>query len=404
MKLFESRHGQKVKRFIVGSLLEPWISTRRLESYMIFWARFVYRARKPFIIGITGSVGKSTTTAMVASVLSNQDAVHIVGPVGCTVDNMNDDWGVAATVLRFNGFFEIPWDYPRRLGMLFLIPFRTSLALIGLYPKVLVLECGVGSTANFDRLVDIAPPDVAVVTMIGDAHLEVLQSLEGVMLEKSLLVRAAPPSGLVILGQDHEYVFQLEQVARAPVVKVSGIGIELSRNITRAICRHMGISEEVMESGLRDFKSPKRRLERLELCGMTVIDDTYNANPMSMKLGLDTLTETAGPDRRRVAILGFMAELAEKSPRYHEEIGIYARSRSDVLIGVGELSKSYNPDIWFASSEACADRIEGLVRLADCLLVKGSHSARMLRVVERLRDIDEKRKMYPGPAENAGAD
>ena len=323
---------------------------------------------------------------------SHRDAARIVGSVGHTSDNMNDDVGVSATLLRFHYVLELPWAYPGRLAMLWLLPFRALRAVMGRYPKVLVLEFGVAWTADLHRLVTIAPPSVSVVTRIGAAHLEKLKTVEGVVREKGELVRAVPPSGLVVLGQDHDYVSQLEQMARAPVIKVSGQGIELSRNITRAVCRHMGIPDEVVSTALSEFKSPKGRLNRLELAGMTVIDDSYNANPLSMKLGLDTLAETARPEQRRMAILGGMGELGEQGPCYHEEIGAYARSRSDVLIGVGDLSKHYDPDHWFDSSDACARGIESLLRVDDCLLVKGSASARMWQVVNKLREIAEKRQ------------
>lgn len=389
---FESESGQKQKHFIIRHILEPLIPKRRLESYLGFWARSVYRARKPFIIGITGSVGKSTTTAMLAFVLSQRDAQRIVGPVGCTVENMNDNWGLAATMLRFDSFFDIPWNYVGRLAMFCQVPFRALRLVAGRYPKVMVIECGAGSTSNFERLIAIAPPDVSVVTTIGAAHLEIHGSLEGIVQEKGALVRAVSPTGLVILGEGHAYVSQLEQMARAPVVKVRGKGIELSQNITRAVCRQMGIPGDVVESALKDFKTPQGRLNRLELAGMTVIDDTWNANPMSMKLGLDTLAEIAGPEQRRLAILGDMFELGEEAPRYHEDVGVYARSRADVLIGVGELSRHYSPDVWYDSIEACADGIEGLVRVGDCILVKGSHSTRMWKAVAKLRETAPKRE------------
>jgi UDP-N-acetylmuramoyl-tripeptide--D-alanyl-D-alanine ligase len=223
-----------------------------------------------------------------------------------------------------------------------------------------------------------------VVTTIGAAHLETLRTLEGVVSEKSALVRAVPPSGLVILGDDHEYVSKLEQAAQARVVRVTGKGVDLSKNITRAVCRHMGIPEQITSAVLSDFKSLDARLCRLELPGMTIIDDTYNANPLSMKLGLDTLAAAAKPGRRRLAILGGMAELGEESARHHEEVGAYARSRADVLIGVGNLSREYHPDHWFDTSEACADQIQTLLREGDCLLVKGSASVRMGQIVKKL--------------------
>ena len=391
MQPFQSKVGLKAKRFIVDVVLERWIPLSRLESYLVFWARLVCRFRRPFIIGVTGSVGKSTTTALIAAVLSHRDARQIVGPVGCTLENMNDDVGLAATLLGYKRFLILPWSYPGRLAMLCRMPFRALRLVLGPYPKVMVLECGVGSTSDMRRLVTMAPPNIAVVTRIGAAHLEMMKTLDGVVQEKSVLVRAASPTGLVILGQGHEYVSQLEQAARAPVVKVSGQGVELSQNVARAVCQHMGVPEDVVSSALKEFKSPQGRLNRLELAGMTVIDDSYNANPMSMELGLDTLAKTTKPPHRRLAVLGFMAELGAEGPRYHEDVGAYARSRTDILIGVGELSKLYKPDHWFDSSEACADAIENLLRIDDCVLVKGSHSARMELVVKSLRRIAERR-------------
>ena len=392
---FVGKFGQKVKKLIVDVVLEPLIPLDRLESYLIFWARCVFWLRKPFIIGITGSVGKSTTTAFVAAVLSHRDAPRTIGPVGCTLENMNDNVGLAATLLDFKSFLVLPWSYVGRLTMFCWLPFRALSVALGSYPKVMVLEFGVGSTASFRRLVAIAPPDIAVVTRIGAAHLEMMKTLDGVVREKSLLVHAVPQSGLVILGQGHEHVSHLEQAARAPVVKVSGQGIELSQNVARAICQHMGIPDEVVNSTIKEFKNPKGRLNRLDLAGMTVIDDSYNANPMSMELGLDTLDKTATPSHRRLAVLGFMAELGAEGPLYHAQVGAYARSRTDLLIGVGELSKLYKPDHWFDSSEACADAIENLLCMNDCVLVKGSHSARMELVVKQLRKIAERRQLVP---------
>jgi len=116
---------------------------------------------------------------------------------------------------------------------------------------------------------------------------------------------------------------------------------------------------------------------------------------MSMMLGLDTLAETAGTAHRKLAVLGGMGELGEENQRYHEEVGAYARTRADVVIGVGDLSRHYQPDIWFETTAACARQIEGHLRADDCVLVKGSASARMWEVVEKLQEIAEKRRRVP---------
>lgn len=377
----------RLKRFVVDWILEPMVPQRRLESLAIFLGRLVFRIRRPFIIAVTGSVGKSTTTALIAAVLSGEDARRVVGRVGATIENMNDNLGVAATLLRFDKVLEIPWNYPARVLLALSLPFRALRALVASYPRIMVLECGVGDTANLRELAALAPPSISVVTRIGAAHLEKLKTIDGVIDEKGALVRAVPPSGLVVLGQDHEYVNRLEQMACAPVVKVSGQGVELSQNIARAICRFLNVPDEIVVSALKNFNNPKGRLNRLELGSITVIDDTYNANPLSMKLGLDTLVRESGQSGRRLAVLGGMSELGENGASFHEDVGAYARSRSDIVVGVGELARHYDPDIWFESSDACADQIGNLARPGDCILVKGSASTRMSKVVERLKQL-----------------
>jgi UDP-N-acetylmuramoyl-tripeptide--D-alanyl-D-alanine ligase len=387
-----------VKQFIHNYILRGLVSNRIVVPYLFFWGRFVVRIRQPLIIGVTGSVGKTTTTEMIAAVLAHPEVQPLVGRVGKTANNMNNDVGLPLTVLRYEHWL------PRhqKLVMLGGLPFRAvRLATTGCYPNLLVLEYGTHWHGHLSRLAQLAPPRVAVVTTIGPAHLDRLQTLEGVVQEKSALVRAVPPSGLVILGQDHPYVSHLERAARAPVVKVPGRGLELSQNITRAVCQYLGIPDEVRLTALDNFILPKGRLNRLEFADLTVIDDSFNANPLSMQLGLDTLAETAKPGHRRVAILGVMGELGEESPQYHEEIGVYARSRVDVVIGVGDLAQYYHADHWFDSSNACAAEIARLICPGDCLLIKGSHSAHMERIVVNLCAIAAKHSGAPVLPENA---
>ena len=384
----------KLKQFVKEVILVKLLSDRLVVPYLFFWARLVLWLRKPFIIGVTGSVGKTTTTEMIAAVLGHRGCEPIVGRVGRTSER-NDLQGLALTVLRLETSFS---DYlPRRLITLCSLPRHAlRLATTSYYPKLLVLEYGTAGEGQLYQLTKFARPTIAVVTTIGPAHLEGLKTLEGVVEEKSTLVRAVPPSGLVIIGQDHSYVSELEREAKAPVIKVPGRGTELSQNITRAVCQYLRVPEEVMASALKTFTGPKSRLNRLTFSDLTVIDDSYNANPLSMKFGLDTLADTAEPGQRRLAILGFMAELGEHARGYHEEIGAYARSRADVVMGIGDLAKHYKAYHWFETSDACAEQIELFIRPGDCVYVKGSYSARMGTIVKKIREVIEKNSSEAG--------
>jgi UDP-N-acetylmuramoyl-tripeptide--D-alanyl-D-alanine ligase len=377
---------KKLKRFVVDHVLERVLSKRSLESWLAFWAYLVVKVRRPLVISVTGSVGKSTTTAAIAHALTHQATSKYVGLVAATVGNMNDDVGVPATLLRLGYGFELPYNYLARLLLVLKIPLLALRTAISNYPKIMVLECGADGLARFAEAISIAPPEIAIVTTIGAAHLENLKSLDGVADEKGALVRAVSPSGLVILGDGHQYVDKLESMARAPVIRVSGRGVELAKEISYVVCQRLGIQEKDSKLALSDFKSPEGRLTRIDLPGMTVIDDTYNANPVSVKLGIDTLMMASTPGHRRLAILGPMAELGEESEKYHKEIGIYARERVDILIGVGNLSRYYQSDYWFEASDACAMNIVSLVKEGDFILVKGSASAKMSRVVAKLSE------------------
>lgn len=368
-------------------VLDKLITIRGLASFLHFWARLVVLARKPTVIGVTGTVGKTTTIEMISSVLKQPEVESIVGKVGCAENNMNDDLGLPATLLQF---VDLKEEYPpSRLVTACLAPFRALSILLGIaqYPKVFVLEFGAGWGGHIARLARLARPDIAVVTTIGAGHLERLKTLEGVALEKMALVKAVPPSGLVVLGTGHEFVDQLSNAAKSPVILADGQGAEFAGNAARAICRYLRIPDAVVTAGLRAYKPPKGRLNLIESEGLTIIDDSYNANPLSMKFGLDVLSRTSKAGTRRVAVLGFMAELGSEGPQYHKEIGEYARSRVELLIGVGELARHYAADQWFENSQACADCISSLLLPGDCVLVKGSSSARTREIVDKLKVI-----------------
>ncbi len=339
-------------------------------------------AQRPYIMSVTGSVGKTTTTGMIATVLSHPTAIRLVGKVQSTTANMNNDVGVPLTILLFDRWISGNW---KRMRTAFILPFRAiRLALTRGYPGVLVLEVAAGSYGHVSRAARLAPPDIGVVTTIGPAHLDQFETLAGVAREKGALVRAVPGEGLVILGDGHEQVGYLEQQAKARVIRIAGRGEELASGVARAIAEHRGIPREATLAALATYKPVAGRLKRFELERFIVLDDSYNASPLSMKLGLDTLRETASGTARRVAVLSQMNELGRESARYHREIGEYAHECADVVVGVGELARLYSPHYWFRDSKECARSMVELVNDSDCVLVKGSFSFKMQRVVKCL--------------------
>lgn len=356
-----------------------------MAAYLTFWARFVLAEHRPRIVAITGSVGKTTTKEAIAAVLMHPAALPIIGPAGKSENSLNSELGLPMAVLRFDRSPETSW-----LGWLWLamiVPFQTLAYLtVRAYPTVLVLEYAADRPGDIGRLTRLAPPEVAVVTAVGPAHLEQLGSVERVAREKGQLIRAVAPTGLAILARDNSHVAAMSRLTAARTVMVSGRGIELAQNIARATADYFGISRKHADEALRDFQSLKGRMDIQTVGRFVVIDDTYNANPLSMELGLDTLAEIS-PSARRIAYLGEMKELGTHSRVYHRELGTYARPKCDVLIGVGPLTKEYRPDIWYATSQDAAAAIGDIIEPGDAVLVKGSRSVHMEHVVAAIKHL-----------------
>lgn len=356
-------------------------SHRVLLPYLFFCARIILKLKRPKIIGITGSVGKSTMTEVLCSALTHPDARALIGRVGKTTNNLNNYDGLPLVVLRFQKWYKTPLEIA---WLMLRLPFRTlRLAVWPNYPKVLVLEFGTDRSGYLKPLVRLAPPDIAIITAIGPAHLQGMGSMQGVVREKAALLEGEPPPRLAIFGEDHPYIEQLEKFARSASVRVPGRGVDLAGRIARVVGERLGLPETVY-GALSEVTGPDRRLQQIQLGRIQIIDDSYNANPLSMKLGLDTLASGTPNGHRRVAIIGTMAELGADSATYHAEIGAYARLCSDVVVGVGDMATSYNADHWFSDSDECADAIAGILQEGDHVLVKGSASVCMDKIVQRI--------------------
>jgi UDP-N-acetylmuramoyl-tripeptide--D-alanyl-D-alanine ligase len=361
------------------------VEMRFVIPAMSVCASVVLRARRPFVIGITGTVGKTTTKEMVAGVLMHPAARAVVGRVGKSPGNLNNNLGVPMAVLGYTDWFSGVGQWLLQLAVL---PFRTlALATVAPYPDVLVLELAAGWEGRVSRSCRLVRPTIGIVTEVGPAHLECFGTIEHLGSEKAALVRAIPPTGLVVLNRGNPLVAAMRKDSRAAITEVEGRGVELSRAIARVVARHLGVSDIDIETALRSLSPVSRRLQRMTLDAITIIDDAFNANPLSMKLALDVLAESASPGQRRVAILGTMRELGSQTVMYHEEIGTYARSRADLILGVGEHAEHYSDRHVFPDSDACATALRDLLRPGDIVLIKGSAAVQLVRVVKALKGL-----------------
>ena len=333
------------------------------------------------VLGITGSVGKTSVKDIARAILP--------GRVHANEQNLNTEIGLPLTVLAAARETDL-----------------------------MVLEMAMRGFGQIAELAAIAEPEVGVITCVGPVHVELVGSVEGVARAKAELIDGLPPDGTVIAPADpgllaphlerapHLITFGERGDVRAEAVEVADgelsatvitpVGEEPFRfpfterhnlvNALAAIAAGVGLGFEPreMSAGAGRIRLSGLRGERIPLPGGAVlINDCYNANPVSMKAAIGNLAaERAG---LRVAVLGLMGELGEHSDAYHAEIGEFAReSGIDLVIGVGPGAAGYGPDLLVEDPAGAAAELAGLDREETVALVKGSRSAGLEAVAEAL--------------------
>jgi UDP-N-acetylmuramoyl-tripeptide--D-alanyl-D-alanine ligase len=315
------------------------------------------------VVGITGSTGKTSTKDILAGMLAPHRRVV------ATVQNLNTEIGLPLTVLG--------------------APPGT---------EVLVLEMAMRGAGQIAELAAIAEPDVGVIVNVGPVHLEILGTVEAVAAAKAELIAGLKPGGTAVLpaGEallDPHRRADVTTVTFGPGGDVGELPADLSvpfrsahmrRNALAALAAARAVGVE--PRGEIDVVLSDLRGQRLELPGgILVVNDCYNANPMSMRAALDDLAASAAG--RRVAVLGDMLELGPDEARLHAEIGAHARAAGvDVLVAVGPLAAhmadGYGEVIALPDARAAADTLPSLLAPGDTVLVKGSRGVG-LEVVAR---------------------
>lgn len=349
------------------------------------------------VIAITGSSGKTTTKEMVAAVLETKYNVLK------TEKNYNNEIGLPLILLNLTSAHE-----------------------------VCVVEMGMRGFGQIAELADIAKPTIGIVTNVGTSHIELLGSQEGIAKAKGELVEAITEEGLVILNEDDPFVKAMSCKAKGRIIgfgiasnaTVSASHLQYKRDGIKFTCkcydevfdafipmigthnvynalvavataRALGICSPKIKKGLQHFAGMPMRQELIAFDDFVLLNDCYNANPSSMTEAIKALGQLEGT--RKIAILGDMLELGEKSKAYHEEIGkLLGIEKYDIIISYGAEAKAIAQGARVAgvplviegdSHASIAQQFLELQQEGDVVLLKGSRGMTMEAVLKEIKKI-----------------
>ena len=350
------------------------------------------------VVGITGSVGKTSTKEVIASVLKEKYRTLK------TQGNFNNELGLPLTIFRLRDEDEIA-----------------------------VLEMGISDFGEMSRLARVAKPETCVITNIGTCHLENLGDRDGVLKAKTEIFSFLKPDGHILLNGDDDKLSAVKEYngilpvffglnKKNPVyadeivshglkgmscrihldgdsfevmIPMPGCHMVYNALAAAAVGRIYGLTNEEIRRGIESLEAISGRFNMIETDKFLIVDDCYNANPMSMKASLDVLQDGAG---RKVAILGDMGELGENEIALHEEVGAHAaHCNIDVCICTGDLcsymakkAKAENSALTViheADRENLLAHLKNYVKKGDTILVKASHFMKFEEVVKALQEM-----------------
>ncbi len=353
------------------------------------------------VVGVTGSVGKTSTKEFISAVLSKRYKVHK------TKGNYNNQWGVPFTIFGID---------------------ETS--------QVAVIEMGISDMGEMDELARMARPDVAVITCIGESHLEFFKTRDGILQAKSEIFNYMKPNGAIILNGDDDKLssvktikgikpefYGLTAMNDVSAENIDDKGLEGSdfnlvirdgggkmslrvsvpvpgqHNIYNALAAasvglKMGISPLEIRAALAEMKNAEGRGNIINTGKYMVLDDCYNAAPRSVESSIDLLMKMPG---RKVAILGDMLELGENSDKFHFKVGQYAgKAGVDVLICVGSSSEKTFMGAKMTTDKQvelmrnageCIQSLPSILHDGDSILVKASNAMKFPTIVAAIKEM-----------------
>ncbi|HLD81831.1 MAG TPA: Mur ligase family protein [Patescibacteria group bacterium] len=409
-----------------------------IQWMLRYWTRKILKKYKPKVIAVTGSVGKTSTKEAIYTVLSSKFRVQR------NIKNYNNEIGLPMTVIGREspgrsvlGWISVLWH------AMMLVLFREKN-----YPEMLVVEMGADKKGDIKYLVDIALPDVAVITSISESHYEFFGSVEEIYREKTDIIRYLGKDAYAILNVDDENTARSAKETEATVVSfgaesdaevsalemiVSGQGMGEKSEVNDI----RGVSFKIQSNGstipvllpkvlgkqhvssalaaaavgliykmnlieiseaLKRYDPPNGRMNLIEGIKHTlIIDDTYNSSPVSVRNALDVTSGIAlETGREKFIVLGDMLELGDISEKSHREIGKYIAGLAfDYLMTVGERARDIAisarragmPEdrvFKFADAETAGKFLQGRIEEGDLILIKGSQGVRMEKIVKEL--------------------
>ncbi|MDD5043202.1 MAG: UDP-N-acetylmuramoyl-tripeptide--D-alanyl-D-alanine ligase [Patescibacteria group bacterium] len=405
-----------------------------LENCLRFFAKRIIKKYQPKIIGITGSVGKSSTKEAIFAVLKTKFRTR------ASSGNYNNEIGLPLSIIGApsgnKSFFK--W-----LGI-FWAAKKLLIKRNKNYPDVLVLEMGADKKGDIKYLTEIARPNIGVVTAIAPVHVEFFGSLEGIIKEKQILINSLPADGAAVLNYDDKNVLNMSKAAKCRFMtfgfedgadvkalefssnlrnengvidggvsfKVSFSGstvpVYLSGVLGRqhiysaiaamAVGTSFGMNLVETAEALKNYKAPPGRMNIISGIKQTVlIDDTYNSSPLATLAALDALRDVnIGERAKRIAVLGDMLELGDFTEEGHRAVGRrLAENHLDFLITVGERARFIAEEAKkmgmeegkvasFDFAEEAGRYLQDLMEKGDVILIKGSQGMRMEKVTKEV--------------------
>ncbi|MEO0234243.1 MAG: UDP-N-acetylmuramoyl-tripeptide--D-alanyl-D-alanine ligase [candidate division WOR-3 bacterium] len=364
----------------------PYIKVKNTILALNDLAKEYLKKFNPLKIGITGSNGKTTTKDMIFSVIDNDDKIATKG-------NTNNLIGVPLNIFR-----------------------------VDKKTKYLILEMGMNNKGELSLLSNTVEPDIIIITNINESHIGNFESFDHLIESKFEILKNFKRNYPVVINGDNPHIlkklpqnlkiitfglknendvfpekFEIEKTyskifidGREFKINIPGIGGIHSFLIVYTLKKFFeNVIEINIEKGLEDFYPSENRMNIVSIDKITIIDDSYNANPASMKNGIEVLSKF---NSRKIAVLSDMLELGKESERLHKKIGeILNENKIDVLITLGNYSKLINSifigeKYHFDENKKLLDFLKRFIKEGDTVLVKGSHHFEMFEIVKQLKE------------------